>query len=320
MFGYLRFLLAYTVMLSHIGIRINGLNPGVIAVVIFYLLAGYVVSYLYRDLFAGRKDRLRHFYLDRIKRIFPLYLYVVVLTLLFLLLTAFGKPLYAPDRIIENLLVIPLNYYMYVDSTILQDPKWCLVPPAWSLGAELQAYILLPFTLVSAKWRVVLLVLTYGIYLLANFSVLHPDYYGYRLLAGVFFIFLLGAAIQRDRKEDRYLLLGFFVVTSMVFVVLLQDGSWAKVYTWETTLGIFFGLPLIYLISKIEYRLPFNTLLGAFSYAFFLLHFLSLWVLEYAGYTPSFTLAYIAAVTILTLLFSAIGVFIVENRVRRGKA
>ena len=76
MFGYLRFILAYAVMLSHIGVRVHGLNPGVMAVVVFYLLAGYVVSFLYRELFASRQERLRYFYMDRIKRIFPLYLYV----------------------------------------------------------------------------------------------------------------------------------------------------------------------------------------------------------------------------------------------------
>ena len=49
MFGYIRFALAFLVMLSHIGVRVYGLNPGVMAVVIFYILAGYVVSHLFND-------------------------------------------------------------------------------------------------------------------------------------------------------------------------------------------------------------------------------------------------------------------------------
>lgn len=51
MFGYLRFTLAFLVLLSHVGVTFYTLNPGVIAVVIFYILAGYVVSHLYKDIF-----------------------------------------------------------------------------------------------------------------------------------------------------------------------------------------------------------------------------------------------------------------------------
>ena len=42
MFGYIRFILAYFVLLSHVGIGLAGKNIGVFAVVIFYILAGLV--------------------------------------------------------------------------------------------------------------------------------------------------------------------------------------------------------------------------------------------------------------------------------------
>ena len=45
MFGYLRFLLAALVMLSHLKITC-GINQGVTAVVSFYMLAGFVVTHL----------------------------------------------------------------------------------------------------------------------------------------------------------------------------------------------------------------------------------------------------------------------------------
>jgi len=143
MFGYLRFFLAYLVLLSHIYIKFYGLNVGVFAVVMFYILAGYVVSHLYLDILPKTKNRVFLFYKDRFLRIFPLYIYIAIITLLFLYITDYGNPKYSIQNIVSNFTIIPLNYYMYIDTTILQKPSWWLIPPTWSLGTELQAYILL---------------------------------------------------------------------------------------------------------------------------------------------------------------------------------
>jgi len=304
-------------MLSHIGVRVDGLNPGVIAVVIFYILAGYVVSFLYCDLFVAHPHRIRYFYTDRIKRIFPLYLYVVVLTLLFLLWTSFGNPHYTVVTMVENLLVIPLNYYMYIESTVLQDPPWCLVPPAWSLGAELQAYMLLPLAFAFQRLKWAFAVVTFAIYFLANMAWLPSDYYGYRLLAGVFFIFLLGGAIQKDRKEDRYLIFFLYMATLAVVGAVVRNALPVHTYARETTLGILLGVPLIYLLSKIKVKLPLNALFGALSYALFLTHFLAIWILRYSGVAPSLSVGYIVKLTTLALLMASIGIIIVERKLQK---
>ena len=85
MFGYLRFILAYLVLLSHIQITFYSLNMGVFAVVMFYILAGYVVSNLYLNILPNTKDKALLFFKDRIKRIFPLYLYTLILSFIFIL-------------------------------------------------------------------------------------------------------------------------------------------------------------------------------------------------------------------------------------------
>jgi peptidoglycan/LPS O-acetylase OafA/YrhL len=51
MFGYLRFFLATMVLFSHFEYDILGLHLGVIAVVLFYMLAGYVVTDLMTRVF-----------------------------------------------------------------------------------------------------------------------------------------------------------------------------------------------------------------------------------------------------------------------------
>ncbi|MDY0313038.1 MAG: hypothetical protein RBR20_13065, partial [Desulfobacterales bacterium] len=79
MFGTYRLILAVLVALSHIGITIGHLNPGVIAVVGFYLISGYVMTGLLRTHY-DRIDKVGHFYLDRFLRLFPHYAVVAALT------------------------------------------------------------------------------------------------------------------------------------------------------------------------------------------------------------------------------------------------
>jgi len=297
MFGYLRFLLALLVMLSHLDIRFYGLNQGVIAVVIFYILAGYVVSYLYTNIIPKQiKDRKNNFKLfalqyslfikDRVKRIFPLYLFMAFLTLVFILITDFGKPHLTTLNIFSNLTIIPLNFYMWLDNSILTNPKWWLIPPAWSLGTELQAYILLPFALVFPKIKYLFILLSLSIYIVANLNIIHPDYYGYRFIVGVFFIFMLGATLQKisnstQTKFDNYFILFILFVIFCLLSYVLYRNLEIKAYLLETSIGILFGVPIIYLLSKIKKTLPLNSFLGSLSYAIFLSHFLSIWLIKY---------------------------------------
>jgi peptidoglycan/LPS O-acetylase OafA/YrhL len=312
-------------MLSHIDIRVYGLNPGVIAVVIFYILAGYVVSHLLRDIYllpSSLRLHPRHceeakptrqslnalwaFYKDRFFRIFPLYTSVVLLTLLFLLLTSFANPAYAPLKLLYNLTVIPLNYYMYIDSAILTNPSWWLIPPAWSLGTELQAYLLLPFALMYKRVWFATVFLSFGIYMLANFSVIHPDYFGYRFIAGVFFIFLAGSALQRYEKADKLYIAVLWTAVSLFALFAYFTDSFSAAYTKETYAGLLIGIPLVLLLSKTKVTLPFNKALGNLSYAVFLTHFLSIWILEYIGIPSSKTFAYILQLSLLTFFISAL--------------
>jgi len=323
MFGYLRFILAFMVLVSHVGVRVAGLNPGVIAVVVFYLLAGYVVAGLWQEVIPPGPGKLFRFFRDRILRIMPLYLYVCLLTLAFLALTGYGNPEFDFFRLTGNFLVIPLNYYMVLDTTVLADPAWCLIPPAWSLGAELQAYILLPWAL-SEKWVKYLLAgLSFMVYMLANFSVLHPDYFGYRLIAGVFFIFLAGASIRlcrndRTRKKfDFWFPRGLWFVIAMLGMVFMKYGLFSPAYTKETFIGLLAGMPLVVAGAGTKIRLPLNRLLGGLSYGIFLSHFLVVWWLDYTGLVGEGSWAYISAVTLGSLVIAWIGVWLVERPVAK---
>jgi len=318
MIGYYRFILACLVLISHIGITIYGFNPGVIAVISFYMLSGYVVSYLFLDKFDGKINNLYKFYIERGLRIFPLYIYIIFLSILFLLWSGYGHPHYAFYNILKNVIIIPLNYYMYIDSTILQNPKWWLIPPAWSLGVELQVYLILPFLLIFTRFRIVTFIISIFIYMFANFGILHTDYFGYRLVPGVIFIFLIGYMIyKKEKKIIRYILIGVYLLFLIIFIILYMKNMLYHPFAGETLLGVLIGLPLIYSMTSTSVRLPYNHFIGDLSYGVFLSHFLMIWINDYVKWIGTDSIWYIPYLICGSLLVSLVGILLIESSIKK---
>jgi len=315
MFGYLRFFLAFVVMLSHLDVRFYGMNPGVSAVVVFYILAGYVVSHLYHDILPDGKYKLFYFLKDRILRIFPLYLYILFLTILFLLITDFANPHFTLKNTMANLTIIPLNYYMYFDFAVLEDPHWWLIPPAWSLGTELQAYLVLAlFFFLKKRYRFFIVGISLCIYILANFSLIESDYYGYRLLVGVLFIFYMGMAFQK--QEYKFLLFLYFSLF-ILYMLNLFFTTFNAIYAKETLLGILVGFPILAFFAKRQYSLPYNALLGSLSYGLFLAHFLAIWIVTYLEWNFSSKIYEVLTILTIAIFLAYTGVISVERYTKR---
>ncbi|MBE8971406.1 acyltransferase, partial [Nostocales cyanobacterium LEGE 12452] len=162
--GIYRFLLSIFVAISHTGVLINGLNPGVIAVISFFLISGYVMTALIsKNYFEPKK--IVWFYLDRILRIYPQYLFNIIAVLI--IYSVFGLNshyLSKPTEIglLQNLLIIPMGFYMIP----WVGDKFMIIPPAWSLGLEGCFYILIPFLLIY-KLQKIFFLLSYIVFLLA---------------------------------------------------------------------------------------------------------------------------------------------------------
>lgn len=295
--GYLRFFLAFLVMISHIGIRFFGMNPGVWAVTVFYILAGHVITHLLIDIFWKSKGKTKYYYIDRILRIFPLYLLACGLTSLFLITSDFGHPQFKLINCLNNLLIVPLNYYMYDFKEIViltaTNPPWWLIPPAWSLGAEVQSYFILPFSIRYRKLGALMVIASLIIYSLANLSLIHSDYFGYRLLPGVIFIFILGSLIQKTatgtaEKYEKGLLILIYLFCLLWFIYFVLVKGIYGAYTRETLLGVLIGSPLVYLGIKFrKKKLPLNRFVGNLSYGLFLFHFPSIWFLSWIGFNEN---------------------------------
>ena len=330
MFGILRLLLATLVAASHCGWTTFGLNPGVASVVVFYLLAGYIMQDQLVRYFPRASDTPR-FYLDRFLRLYPLYLFTLTLTLVLVLTLHYQRGFLAnglsASALAQNLLIIPLNYYMYTGID-----RATLIPPAWSLGAEIQFYLLAPL-LLRGPWR---FWSAYGasslIFLAAAAGWLHTDHWGYRLLPGVLFLFLTGAMLRAPRLRHRAppdaahlawlprhrpsLLPVPLAVAGTAFLLARATGNLPTPYVREVLTGLLAGLALITLLERLPPR-PWDLRLGYLAYALFLAHFLPIFALDALGGPAPGTLAHLLLVLACSLALAELGWRLIERPIDR---
>jgi len=284
--GIFRFFLAVFVLLSHAGLRVQGLNPGVVAVFVFYAVSGYVMAALIQRHYSAPAKTL-HFYGDRLLRIYPQYAFYALATAAWLFTLGHPTSFLAPDpsalEWANNLLIVPLNYFMYNGAD-----RFTLVPPAWSLGAELAFYVLAPWLWRGWPWALALGALSVCMEALAWHGVLQSDWWGYRLLPGVLWVFVLGMALHRYQQSrptaSHRAVFCLPIVATCVAWYLNHRGFLALPYVRETLVGVGLGVPLVFWLSShrfVNWHLQrLDAVLGDTSYGVFLNHFLFIWCLD----------------------------------------
>lgn len=278
MLGTFRLLLALLVALSHADFRVAGLNPGVFAVVCFYLISGYVMTGLLRSHYAGWRD-IGAFYADRGLRLLPQYFALALMTLIWYYWTrqstAFLQHSPGGMELLANFFVVPLNYFMFN-----QIDQFTLIPPAWSLGAEIQFYLLMPLILLlRARWLVI--VGSFLVFAVAAWGMIHTDYYGYRLLPGVLVFFMLGSLLYDAREhplQRKTVCISALVAVLIGAAILWGSGHLQLPYNRETLLGACVGIPALYFLGRLP-QTAWDNRLGDLSYGVFLNHFFLQWSL-----------------------------------------
>ena len=246
MFGYIRFILAYFVLLSHVGIGLAGKNIGVFAVVIFYILAGLVTSKVFIKI-APQNAQISYFVKDRFLRVYPAFFFAFVLTVLFFCATSYLQPHFSAKNLLANALIVPLNYFFWLDVSVVDAPVGLnfLIPPAWSLGAELQAYALLVLAIKFRRLGYALALGSLGVYAAANLGFIDSDIYGYRLVCGVFFMFYTGFLIYQ--KQHGKLAVFYSAMTALACYLFYSRNF--GVFSVETALGYLFGTAIVYIVA-----------------------------------------------------------------------
>jgi peptidoglycan/LPS O-acetylase OafA/YrhL len=145
------------------------------------------------------------------------------------------------------------------------------------------------------------------VYACAAFGVIDTQWFGYRLLPGVLFIFLLGSLLydlqNRAAAQSRgsAILAGITVSAVGAFAALLHYfDKLALPFNRETLLGLAIGVVLLHLLARRERR-PWDEALGALSYGVFLNHFLVKWALfdEAVGHNAASVSAFLGVSILL---------------------
>ena len=300
--GSLRFLLALAVVFAHVGI--GGMVGGAFAVQLFFMVSGYLMSFV---LFEARSyTRLRDFYFNRALRIFPIYFLVAVTSLAAqFVAAAFGTsnlfetyadmpPIAAFFVGISNFTLLGQDQVMFMavkDSTLIWNGDFLnsdvllynglLVPQAWSLGIELTFYIVAPFVLRSK--RRIMFIFLLSLSLRALFALLgfgFSDPWSYRFFPTELAVFLLGA-ISHQFIAPKIFTIGNeirqrftpIVVFSTVAVVVLFGSVPLPTYVKGLLLFVFIAaaLPLLF---EYQGRHKVDNFLGQLSYPIYIWHIL----------------------------------------------
>ncbi|GAA4760672.1 acyltransferase [Stakelama sediminis] len=148
---------AWFVVLYHIRRSIAGLPEpalhifakGYLAVDFFFLLSGFVIWMTYADRIRdGGLMAVPEFLKRRIARIWPLHLFVLTGgVLLVLALAATGRH----DPVMFPFAELPLHYLLLQNWGFTDRLTWN--DPAWSISAEMAAYLLFPLLALAIDWR-----------------------------------------------------------------------------------------------------------------------------------------------------------------------
>lgn len=250
--GILRTILAIAVVFAHSdwhhGFVFTG---GQAAVQCFYIISGYLISYVLLN--NKSYSSSWRFYANRALRIYPIYLFIALISLPAALFGAPGfvsvyrhAPISAVALLaLSNIFIFGQDWVMFsgvhgghlvfvsnFNQSDVELYMGLLVPQAWTLGIELTFYLLAPFIVRSLKWLLILLVASFAlrICLLAT-GLGFVDPWTYRFFPNELGLFLLGALSQQiltpiwkrivaDRNAPPAIGTAILAVFSMIFFLI----------------------------------------------------------------------------------------------------
>lgn len=205
--GLIRFLLAISVVVSHNGIRVPGIE-GHLAVMAFFIISGFYMALVLNEKYVGNTSG---FYLARILRLWPSYISVFILVVLFI------KPI--DPGVYRNILASALVYFSSITMLFSQILWWFGIDGSghlvflnqhaqslniepltnavhmqhmWSVGVEICFYLAAP--LFARSWRITasLLVIFTIVYITIKSMLFFHHPLDHRSALNSFWLFLLG--------------------------------------------------------------------------------------------------------------------------------
>lgn len=275
--GGFRFFLSIMVALSHAGIYFYGFNQGVVAVAIFLIISGYTTDIVLEKKYATLStSSLKAFYINKLTRIFPEYLFYVVFTLVVICVFHLEHETIHQiefGAVCFNLLLVPIAYSSMFGVFANAFASCLVIPAAWTLGLQFTYYFISPFLrfLMEKRKRigVMFFFLSFFLFCLSVTNRLN-GYFGYSYIFGSLWIFLLGAYI-RDEKY-KVLISGGVLLACLMFLYIGKTGNYAVGFNKEILMGVCIGFPVVYLLKDFP-RGKIDNFLGSISFGIYLNHF-----------------------------------------------
>lgn len=309
--GFLRTLLALSVVLDHLGGgTTDWLVGGRLAVQLFYVISGFLISYVLTatDHYQGSVGR---FYANRALRLYPVYLAVAALTLLahaagggafwrFYDHLPFAAELFLG---VSNLLILGQDWLMFfgIEHGALaftgsfahsEVPLYqgLLVPQAWTLGVEMSFYLIAPFVLHSPRRLLVLLAASLALRAaLVATGVGLADPWTYRFFPTELALFLIGSLshqvlLPRWQAWTRRLPRLPEIGTAVLLLYALAHFSIGLPHTIRDALAVVLFAALLPLAFLFQSRHRLDKAIGELSYPIYICHALVIlffgWLLD----------------------------------------
>jgi len=334
----LRAIAALTVLLGHIELVKSNLGlpnisripffdqAGHNGVLLFFVISGYIITRLLLDehIKTGTVS-IRRFYMRRILRIWPLYFFILISTMLI-----YGyKPGWTTGI---------LCFTILANVAHALGQGWLVSPQIWSIGAEEQFYLFWPSLVKYLKKHLalVLILIIAGYSALPYFLRFFLDISGWAnpqnmKFIDVFFygtkfnLLAMGALLAWCQKQDYSFLRWFYEGRfSLVFVILpfaLWFSGWHPTYMADVILGLLFALMLANV--TVNHYPAFNNkildYLGKISYGIYMFHWVVIMFLTTmlsgllkVSYVP-WDIALYALSVLITVLISSLSYHTLES-------
>jgi len=286
------------------------LKIGHIAVISFFVLSGYVITWVLKNKYPHTKTGIKAFFLGRIVRIYPLYwliLAAMVAVDFILPWLKIGQELdveLSLSRVVGDFLLFPYgiagfflenNYYVYGMIDL----------PAWTLPYDLVFYLAAPWMVMKKKMlgSVIGLELIYLLVLsrVAPADSWHTHYLSTGHAQLLAFAFGSMAWYFRTIKIPVWLL-----ISSLIFVLYLVFVPYMMTNLYLNHLLVI--LLTVIIVLGLKKRSKLDDLLGELTYSTYLLHmpvmdFVSLLMAKYQS-TVAFIVTYMASIIVVKYIES----------------
>jgi peptidoglycan/LPS O-acetylase OafA/YrhL len=310
----LRGIAVLLVVLYHL--EVNGFDNGYLGVDIFFVLSGYLMALI------CVKDDAVNFYKRRLKRLLPAYFVTVLLTTLTVAFVA--VPVDANQRF-DNIwfdLIGASNVAFWLNNSYFDSTAFKPLLNLWSLGVELQFYLIAPFLLPFLRTRLyVAIFLIVGSMVAAFIMTTISPKTSFFMMPFRLWEFLLGALaawypikhVGMGRKQVLISILVFLFAT-IIFLYPLDGKQTSIVYGHPglataliaVATAIMVSMSLDSLLSRDSLVIKCLTKIGDYSYSIYLVHFPVIVLVNYEsfggtklGYSSTMSLIVMIAITVI---------------------